>query len=71
MPLLVEDGHDDGHGGELHVGIGVHRGLTLPRTGDTGAPRRGRCSGQQIVWPYGAHGSHVRPPGQAPAEVPP
>ncbi len=66
MPLLVEDGHDDGHGGELHVGIGVHRGLTLPRTGDTGAPRPGRCPGPQIVWAYGAQDPTYGPRGGVP-----
>jgi len=54
MPLLVEDGHDHRNGGEPHVGLGVHRGLTLPRTGDTTAPRPGRCRSSQIVWAYGA-----------------
>src|SRR5690606_35419649 len=54
MPLLVEDGHDHGNGGEPHVGIGVHRRLTLPRTGDTGARAGGRWAGPQIVSAYGA-----------------
>ena len=67
MPLLVEDRHDHGDGGEPHVGLVAFIGrLTLPRTGDTGARRPCARPGPQIVWAYGAHGSQPdrsrRPP---------
>src|SRR5690606_26110273 len=63
VPLLVEDGHDHGNGGVPHVGIGVHRRLTLPRTGDTVARAGVLCAGPQIVSAYGADESaHGRRP---------
>lgn len=67
MPLLVEDGHDDGHGGELHVGLGVHRGFTLPRTGDTARPAGcaapvGRSYGPTVLTASLAHGRRPEVP---------
>ena len=39
MPLLVEDGHDHRDGGELHVGLGVHR-ASASRYRERGTPTR-------------------------------
>ena len=56
MPLLVEDRHDHGDGGERGTsGFGVHQAAHVTANGGHRRAPPGAVAGPQIVWAYGAH----------------